>query len=177
MLYKRVPPSISFGAGLGRGVGFGLLVNEAKGAGLGVGFDTTLLVTGAERSGAGLGVGFGTTFFITGAGLLTVLSISGSLFSCESTDTVWEGSLSTLVTVDTFDFWLMHPAASIRTAIGIGAIFLMVSSLGIFFFVEFRHHHPAVVGLTWNSPGSGPVQNLSSVTWPRPCEVGMSNWS
>ena len=45
-------------------------------------FRTTLLVaTGAKRSGAGLGVGFGTTFFIAGAGLVTVSSISGSLFS------------------------------------------------------------------------------------------------
>ena len=120
MLYKRVPPSISFGAGLGRGVGFG----------------ATLLVTRAKRSGAGLGVGFGTTFFITGAGLVTVLSISGSLFSCESTDTFWDGSLSTLVTVDTFDFWLMHPATrkimmGVAKAIAKAVPLFILSSFGI----------------------------------------------
>ena len=107
MLYKRVPPSISFGADLGRGVGFRA---ERSGVGLGIGFRTTLLVTGAERSGAGLGVGFGTTFFIAGAGLLTVSSISGSLVFGESAAIVREGDLSMLATVDTFDFWLMHPA-------------------------------------------------------------------
>ena len=113
MLYKRVPPSISFGAGLG------------------VGFRATLLVTGA-----GLGVGFGTTFFIASAGLLTVSSISGSLFSCESTATVWEGSLSTLVTVDTFDFWLMHPATrkimmGVAKAIAKAVPLFILSSFGI----------------------------------------------
>ena len=115
MLYKRVPPPISFGAGLGRGVGF----------------RATLLVTGA-----GLGVGFGTTFFIAGAGLVTVSSISGSLFSCESTATVWEGSLSTLVTVDTFDFWLMHPATrkimmGVAKAIAKAVPLFILSSFGI----------------------------------------------
>ena len=133
MLYKRVPQSISFGACLGRGVGFGA---GRSGVGLGIGFRTTLLVTGAERSGAGLGVGFGTTFFIAGAGLLTVSSISGSLFSCESTATVWEGSLSTLVTVDTFDFWLMHPATrkimmGVAKAIAKAVPLFILSSFGI----------------------------------------------
>jgi len=126
MLYKRVPPSISFGADLGRGVGFRA---ERSGVGLGIGFR-------AERSGAGLGVGFGTTFFIAGAGLLTVSSISGSLFSCESTATVWEGSLSTLVTVDTFDFWLMHPATrnimmGVAKAIAKAVPLFILSSFGI----------------------------------------------
>ena len=101
-----------------------------------IGFGTTLLVTGAKRSGAGLGVGFGTTFFIAGAGLVTVLSISGSLVFGESAAIVREGDLSMLATVDTFDFWLMHPATrnimmGVAKAIAKAVPLFILSSFGI----------------------------------------------
>lgn len=87
-------------------------------------------------AGLGLGVGFGTTFFIAGAGLVTVLSISGSLVFGESAAIVREGDLSMLATVDTFDFWLMHPATrnimmGVTNAIAKAVPLFILSSFGI----------------------------------------------
>ncbi len=86
--------------------------------------------------GAGLGVGFGMTLFITGEGLLTVMSTPGSLVSWESAAIVCEGALSKLATVETFDFWLMHPAARnimtvVAEAIAKAVPLFILSSFGI----------------------------------------------